>query len=95
MKIKLIGRPGHIARSGSTLVTVMESRTVPQVSPDLPEPPDMAVPYVVYMAEKQWQKVEASLQAPASRLIVEGHCYYDRELKRLTVLAQNINVRPG
>ena len=95
MKIKLIGRPGRIARSGNTLVTVMESRVIPQVSPDLPEPPDMAVSYAVYMAEKQWQKVEDAMQTPASRLIVEGHCYYDRELKRLTVLAQNVNVRPG
>jgi hypothetical protein len=95
MKIKLIGHPGQVAQSGTTVIAVLESRLQPQVSTDLPEPPDMAVAYTVYMAEKQWQKVEAVLQNPASRLIVEGHCYYDAELKHLAVLAQNVNARPG
>lgn len=89
LRIKLVGRPEKIVEHGGTVITVLESRKAPPLPADLPAPPEAPVRYVVYLDAGQWRKVAGTLKNPQDALIVEGFCFYDAELKMLTVLAQS------
>jgi hypothetical protein len=47
-------------------------------------------PTLVYVAARQWHKVEAALTDPTDRLIVEGYPVLDGRLQALTVYATNL-----
>lgn len=91
MKSSLVGRPGDIATFQDVVVLTMENNphkyTVPK---GVPQPPDVSVPYTVYIAHKQWAKVAEAIKNPEDRLIIEGFCGWDQEMKRMAMYAQNV-----
>lgn len=89
MRLQLTGRPGALLRHGLTTVTALVSRQAPRLPEGLPEPPP--VTYVVYGAEKQWDRVA---ETPGAAVVVDGYCFYDADLRHLAVLAQNVMPRP-
>ena len=49
--------------------------------------------YVIYIAAKQWRKVEAALADSNDALLVEGIPVYDERLPGLAVLAQSVTAK--
>ena len=90
MKIMLEGRPGKVVQRGSTMITVMEINSPPKLPPELPDASEVMVQYVVYIPEKQWRRVEPALADPFDVLLVQGDCYFDAELKMLSVFALSV-----
>lgn len=89
VKITLIGRPGKIEIRKDLVITTMShsagAPTFPRGVPALPETPTV---YTVYIAAKQWKRVESALQEdPGDVMIVEGMCAYDAELPGIAVYA--------
>ncbi|MFO7681016.1 MAG: hypothetical protein R6X34_13280 [Chloroflexota bacterium] len=53
-------------------------------------PDDLITVFLVYIANKQWQKVAAVMQNPEDRLVIEGYPFMDPKLKVIGVLTQNV-----
>lgn len=94
MKMTLMGRPGKVIVQGDFVVTTMKGNgRVPSLPKGLPAPPENKLLYLVYVARKQWTKVEEALQDPEDILIIEGYPTYDTELKKMSVYATQITTR--
>jgi len=93
VKITVIGRPGKIVDKGSCIVTVMESTKVPALPKGLPTPTNVSTKYAVYIASKQWKKVEEAIKDPEDTLIVEGFPKTDPQVSAIAVFATNVTTK--
>jgi hypothetical protein len=93
VKITVIGRPGKVIDKGSCIVTVMESTKVPTLPKGLPTPTNVATKYAVYIASKQWKKVEEAIRDPEDSLIVEGFPKTDPQVSAIAVFATNVTTK--
>jgi len=93
VKITVIGRPGKIVDKGQCIVTVMESTKVPTLPKGLPTPTSVPIKYVVYIASKQWKKVEEAIKDPEDMLIIEGFPKTDPEVSAIAVFTTNVTTK--
>ncbi|SRR6266550_12370 len=93
VKITVIGHPGKIVDRGSCIITVMESTKVPMLPKGLPTPTNVPTKYAVYIAAKQWKKVEEAIKDPEDVLIVEGFPKADSEVSAIAVFATNVTTK--
>jgi len=93
VKITVIGRPGKILDKGSCIVTVMESTKLPTLPKGLPTPTSVPTKYAVYIASKQWKKVEEAMKDPEDTLIIEGFPKTDSEVSAIAVFATNVTTK--
>lgn len=95
VKVTLIGRPIQVDASHKDLVitTMTHSARSATLPKGVPEPPEEPTQYTVYMASKQWTKVEEALDNEADVLIVDGICAFDPELQAIAVYAQSLTTR--
>lgn len=91
VKVTLIGRPGSVEHRRDLVITTMshthKSATLPR---GVPNPPSTPTVYTVYIAAKQWSKVEDALQNPEDSLIIEGTCAFDAEIGAVAVFTTNV-----
>ena len=91
VKVTLIGRPGPVEHRRDLVITTMshthKSATLPR---GVPNPPSTPTIYTVYIASKQWAKVEDALKNPEDSLIIEGTCAYDAEIGAVAVFTTNV-----
>ena len=93
-KLTLIGRPGRVIQAGDCVITTLQtSDKLPTLPKGLPRPPQQPMTFAVYIAAKQWRKVEAALKDPNEVLIVEGAPVYDERLPGLALLAQSATTK--
>jgi hypothetical protein len=93
VKITLIGRPGQIANRGAFVLTTMQSSKVPAFPKGLPAPTQTNTTYSVYIASKQWKKVEESLHNPDDILIAEGYPMLDQQTGTIAVFVTNTTTK--
>ena len=93
VKITVIGRPGKIVDRGSCIITVMESTKVPMLPKGLPTPTNVPTKYAVYIASKQWKKVEEAIKDPEDMLIIEGFPKTDPEVSAIAVFTTNVTTK--
>lgn len=91
VKVTLIGRPGPIEHRRDVVITTMshthKSATLPR---GVPNPPSTPTVYTVYIATKQWSRVQDAIQNPEDSLIIEGTCAYDAEIGAVAVFTTNV-----
>lgn len=87
VKITLIGRPGKVeTRKETVILTMSHSAGVPTFPRGVPLPPTTPTLYTVYVAAKQWKRVEAALkESTEDVLILEGMCAFDPDLQAVAV----------
>jgi hypothetical protein len=91
VKVTLVGRPGKIITKVDCVITSMESMKVPDLPKGVPVPPSTPTTYTLYIARKQFEKIEQTLQDNGEdKLIVEGYAAYDPELEGVGVYATNV-----
>ncbi|MCX6050569.1 MAG: phosphorylated adapter RNA export RNA-binding domain-containing protein [Chloroflexi bacterium] len=75
VKITLIGRPLKIIKQAECVILSMKGKEPGAFPKGLPTPPaNSAITWAVFIANKQWEKVAASLdKQPEDKLIVEGY----------------------
>lgn len=94
VKLTLIGRSGRIIAKNGYILTTMTSSKVPVLPTGMPAPPTTPTIYTVYIGQKQWQKVAASLQSnPDDVLIAEGIPAYDPDLEGIAVYVTNTTTK--
>ena len=93
-KLTLIGRPGRVIQAGDCVITTLQSSDkLPTLPKGLPAPPAQPMTFIVYVAAKQWRKVEAALADPRDVLIVEGVPMYDERLPGVALMAQSVTTK--
>ncbi|NWG17527.1 MAG: hypothetical protein HXY41_12930 [Chloroflexi bacterium] len=91
VKITLIGRPGRIETRKDLVITVMTHVAgAPTLPKGVPKPPETPTLYTVYIAAKQWKRIEPALDDPDDQLIIEGTASYDPEIQGVAVFAQSV-----
>ena len=94
VKITLIGRPGKIESRKDVIITAMTHQAKNASLPKgLPTPPATETLYTVYIASKQWRKVEEAITNPDDALIIEGTCTFDEAVKGMAVFATNVTTK--
>jgi hypothetical protein len=85
MKISVTGKPGNIIKKENIVMMAMQQTKIPTLPNDLPNPGDVATNYILYIAPKQWHKVDKAIKNPKDTFIVEGYPFFDKEKKVLAV----------
>lgn len=67
------------------LLGLRASSQVPALPKGLPVPAEASTTYAVYIAQKQWKKVEEALRHPEDILIAEGYPMLDQETGTIAV----------
>lgn len=94
VKIKIVGRPGLVEHRRNMVVMTMEYTIKASGLPKgVPEPPTKPTYYTIYIAAKQWAKVESMLQDPDDLMILEGYCAYDPESKSIAVFTTTLTTK--
>ena len=92
VKVTLIGRPGRVDSSHKDLIITTMSHVAKSASfpKGVPQPPDKPTLYTVYIAVKQWRKVEEAIADPNDALIIEGVCAFDDQIGGIAVFATSV-----
>ena len=91
MRISLRGRPGRIEKRPEVIVTRMSYLPVIDNLPrGIPKPPSTPTSFAVYVAPKQWEKVEEAIADPSDMLLVEGVCAFDPDTQSMAVFATEV-----
>lgn len=94
VKVALIGRPDKVTASGDVVTLRMKhAGKFPSTPKGVPTPELPPTPYTVYVASKQWKKIEASLNDAEDFLIIEGMCAFNPQLGGVAVYATNVTSR--
>lgn len=95
VKVTLIGRPKQVKRLDTCVLVVMAPKppgTLPKGLPPVPDATNATL--AVFIASKQWSKVEASLkQDPSDELIIEGFPSNDAKNQITAVWAQSCTTK--
>lgn len=91
MKTTIIGRPKQIKKLDTCTLVVLGQKAPPAMPKGLPPVPDTSKATIaVFVASKQWEKVEAALKAdPQDEAIIEGYPVNDPKNQLTGVWAQS------
>lgn len=74
MKLTLVGRPAKILKRDTFVAVTLASGEPPALPKGLPALPSQdPTIYLVYIAAKQWRKVEEAIKEQEDKLIIEGY----------------------
>ena len=95
VKITLIGRPGRLVKRDTVVVTTMYNHRRPTLPKQLPKlsGADVETRYTVFIAAKQWRKVEEAMRNKEDALIIEGYCFLDPDVKGICVFAKSTTTK--
>jgi hypothetical protein len=89
VKVTLVGRPAKSVRQAEATVLAMKSKTAPSLPKGLPVPPaGSAITWVVFVANRQFDKVRDSLaKDKEDNLVIEGYPIIDPKSGNAVLLA--------
>ncbi len=93
MKVTIIGRPTQVVERQGVIILALRStkaRTLPKGLPSLPNAPTN---YMIFVQQKQWNKVQAAMQQPDDALIVEGYPVHEPRFAGITVYATQVTTK--
>lgn len=91
MKLTIVTKPGKIIDRGDYVAFTLTGKEPPALPKGLPPIPagDPTV-YLIYIAKKQWKKVEQAIENPEDRLVIDGFSFHDKRLGVIGVLTQSV-----
>ena len=95
MMVSFKGIPGHIEKRAEVVVVTLAA--MPKratLAPGMPTPPSKPAVLTLYVAPKEWEKIEAAAADPSNLLRIEGICAYDPETKSMPVFATSVMTEP-
>ncbi len=91
LTVRLRGRPERIEkRAEVVIITLFDETSIANIPRSIPKPPATPNKVVVYVTVEQWTAVEATLNHSSDRLLVEGICAFDPEIKSVVVFATSV-----
>lgn len=93
LKVSLCGRVEQVEKQADVVViTLIDEISIGNLPRVLPRPPSTPTVVTVYATREQWETVETAQTNPPERLVVEGNCAFDPEIKRVVVFAASVQV---
>jgi PHAX RNA-binding domain len=93
VKIEVRGRPGKIIQRNTYLIISMDMTKIPSLPKGLPVPECERTTYTIYIANKQWKKVEEAIKDEGDMLILEGFPSLDSQTETIAVFVTNATTR--
>jgi PHAX RNA-binding domain len=90
VKVTIIGRPGEIVKRQGVIILGMKNVSTPSLPKGLPAPPEQPTNYLVFISQKQWQRVAEAIKNPEDKLIIEGYPTYHPRFTGITVYATQV-----
>ncbi len=93
VKMTVIGRPTQVVERQSVVVVALRSTKVPTLPKGLPPLPSTPTTYMLFIQQKQWNKVREAMQQPDDALIVEGYSVHEPRFAGITVYATQVTTK--
>ncbi len=93
MKVTVIGRPSQVVERQGMIIVALRSTKAPTLPKGLPPLPTTPTNYMIFIQQKQWNKVREAMQNPEDALIVEGYPVHEPRFTGITVYATQVTTK--
>ncbi len=93
VKVTVIGRPTQVVERQGVVVLALRSTKTPTLPKGLPPLPATLTNYMVFIQQKQWNKVREAMQNADDALIVEGYPVHEPRFAGITVYATQVTMK--
>ncbi len=93
VKATIIGRPTQVVERQGVVVVALRSTKAPTLPKGLPPLPSTPTNYMVFIQQKQWNKVRDAIQNADDALIVEGYPVHEPRFAGITVYATQVTTK--
>jgi hypothetical protein len=93
VNVTVIGQPHQVVERQGVVILALRSTKAPTLPKGLPPLPRAPTTYMIFMQQKQWNKVQVALRNPDDALIVEGYPVYEPRCPGITVYATQVTTK--
>jgi hypothetical protein len=93
VKLTVIGRPNQVVERQGVIILALRSTKPPTLPKGLPPLPSTPTNYMIFVQQKQWNKVREAMQNAADALIVEGYPVHESRFAGITVYATQVTTK--
>ncbi len=93
MNVTIIGRPTQVVERQGVVVVALRSTKAPTLPKGLPPLPNVPTTYMIFIQQKQWNKVRDAMEQPDDTLIVEGYPVHEPRFAGITVYATQVTTK--
>jgi hypothetical protein len=93
VKVTVIGRPNQVVERQGVVVLALRSTKPPTLPKGLPPLPATPTTYMIFVQQKQWNKVREAMENADDVLIVEGYGVHEPRFAGITVYATNVTTK--
>ncbi len=93
VKVTVIGRPHQVVERQGVVVLALRSTKAPTLPKGLPPLPNAPTTYMIFIAQKQWNKVREAIQNADDALIVESYGVHAPRVAGITVYATQVTTK--
>ncbi len=93
VKLTVIGRPAQVVERQGVIILALRSTKPPTLPKGLPPVPTTPTNYMIFVQQKQWNKVREAMQQPDDALIVEGYGVHAPRFAGITVYATQVTTK--
>ncbi len=90
VKVTVIGRPAQVIERQGVIILALRSTKAPTLPKGLPPLPATPTNYMIFVQQKQWNKVREAMEQPDDALIVEGYPVHAPRFAGITVYATQV-----
>jgi hypothetical protein len=93
VKVTVIGRPNQVVERQGVVVVALRSTKAPTLPKGLPPLPSTPTSYMIFVQQKQWNKVREAMEQLDDALIVEGYPVHEPRFAGITVYATQVTTK--
>jgi hypothetical protein len=93
VKVTVIGRPNQVVERQGVIILALRSTKPPTLPKGLPPLPSTPTTYMIFIQQKQWNKVREAMQNTDDALIVEGYPVHEPRFVGITVYATQVTTK--
>ncbi len=93
VKVTVIGRPTQVVERQGVIILALRSTKAPTLPKGLPPLPSTPTSYMIFVQQKQWNKVREAMQQPDDALIIEGYPVHEPRFAGITVYAMQVTTK--
>jgi hypothetical protein len=93
VKLTVIGRSNQVVERQGVIILALRSTKPPTSPKGLPPVPTTPTNYMIFVQQKQWNKVREAMQQPDDALIVEGYPVHEPRFVGITVYATQVTTK--
>ncbi len=93
VNVTVIGRPTQVVERQGVIILALRSTKTPTLPKGLPPLPATPTNYMIFVQQKQWNKVREAMQHADDALIVEGYPVHEPRFAGITVYATQVTTK--